>query len=347
MKFYETRICPSINVCIHCPLFKKNNGLCSGCSIIYNRKCLKMHCDFYCNKCSGGRLSQNEAVGCCGRVNLLNNNYFGKVMKYEIPNYTPKPINYSQTLIPILIWDIRKYKIPSQFKNIEVWSVLLHDVMRKNGEFKSNDLKDLFSIDNDQKILLSTSSNDYLLEVLWNKKQNIDFSKFNIDYWLPGHFSIYENDSKYYQHSSLKRQQIHGYESKSQFIWFRLSNTIDIENYADYRDFPSIAIYTASVKAKISKEIVINEIQTADNYFNENSSFFFIGGYSFIPKLKTNRKIYVMSQKWSYNANMNMDLYRDFGDIDVKPDKNMLLINNLKEEIKNVETKFNDNDGRR
>lgn len=341
MKFHETRICPSIELCTNCPQYYKNNGLCTGCSVIYQRKCVKNYCYLYCKTCSGGRLSSNKTIGCCGRINLVRHNYFKDIMNFEIPNYKPQSLNLKQTLIPILILDIRKYKIPQQFKEINTWAILLHDVMKKNGDFKTKDLKDYFSIDNDKQLMLSTSSNDELLEVLWNKKGELDFADYNIDYWFPGHFSVYENDSKYYQLSSIKRQQIHAFVSKSQFNWFCLSNTIDIKLFSKFKNFPSIIIYTGRMPSNLSKNVLINEIQMADKFFSNNTSFFFVGGYSNIPKIKPERTVYMLSQIWSKNATMNKDLNRNYGNMNVKPDKRVLLINNLKEEIKYAETRFN------
>ncbi|NHZ87028.1 MAG: hypothetical protein GWP19_14340 [Planctomycetia bacterium] len=266
-------------------------------------------------------------------------------MNYKIPINNSQTLSFKQTLIPIIILDIRKYKIPQQFNEIDAWAIRLHDVMKRNGEFKSKDLKDYFSIDKDKKLILSTSSDDQLLEVLWNRRLELAFTDYNIDYWFPGHFSVYDNDSKLYQLSSIKRQQIHAIVSKSQFNWFCLSNTINIHLFSNLKKFPSIIIYTGRMPGIQSKNILINEIQKADNFFSNDTSFFFIGGYSNIPKLKQNRVVYMLSQKWSMFTVIGMDLNRNFGNNERKFDKETLLINNLREKIKNVENKFNVNDG--
>ncbi len=347
ISFHETRACPSIQLCNHCFLHKSNDGLCEGCSYSYHKNCLKKYCVFNCKTCSGGRLSRNKTIGCCGRINLVRHNDFKEIMNYKMSIHNPQTLRFKQTLIPILILDIRKYKIPQQFNEIDAWAIRLHDVMKRNGEFKSKDLKDYFSIDKDKKLILSTSSNDYLLEILWNKRSEIDFTEYSIDYWFPGHFSVYEDDSKFYQLSSIKRQQIHAIVSKSQFNWFCLSNTINIQLFSNLRDFPSIIIFTGKMVSKLSKNVLINEIQKADTYFSNDTSFFFIGGYSNIPKLKRNRAVYMLSQKWSMFSTMGMDLNRNFGNKEKKFDKETLLIKNLREEIKNVENKFNAHDGER
>lgn len=286
-------------------------------------------------------------MGCCGRIALLKHNEFIDIMQYELPHYIPQKISFNQSFIPIITSDIRKYKIPQQINEIDVWAIRLHDVMKKNGEFKTTDLKDYYSLKECDKLILSTSANDFLQEILWNHRLEIDFTDYNIDYWFPGHFSVYDNDSKFYQLSSLKRQQIHAFVSKSQFFWFRLSNTINIDFYSTISNIPSILISTGQMRGKQSENILINEIKVADTFFPPSTSFFFIGGYSKIPKLNRDRSIYIFSQKWAMLGNYGKDLHRNIRYEYKMDEREKLLINNLKEEMKNVKTKINSYDGRR
>jgi hypothetical protein len=152
-----------------------------------------------------------------------------------------------------MIHSIKKYKIPEKFPGIDAWVTPIHKVAGKSGKFHSQDLKDYLGIPDDRKLILSTCAPDDYQEMLWKEVKQIDYKKYNIDYWFPGHFSVYDNDSKLYQFASAKRQQAHAVLSGSQFVWFRLGENIPEEFLEPIRNATSVLISTGQMYSKHNK----------------------------------------------------------------------------------------------
>ena len=342
IQFHKSKTCPGSELCQDCHLFNKNNGMCEGCSYRYRRSCLKRLCNFECNKCSGGRKSSYSTPGCCGRITLLpyqRINDYKKILEQQKPILSSSPIVFKNNLIPIIVRDIIKYAIPEKQPDIKTWAVSLHDIMNKNGNFKSDDIKDYLGLDSNCSLILSTNSPDIYQEILWNKRFDIDFEKYGIDHWFPGHFSIYDCDSKFYQFSSAKRQFLHSYIVKSSFMWFRQSETIPLKFYKSIKNFPSILISTGQMYSDWNKKLLHDEVVNADNFFPTSTSFFFVGGLKNVPAIKKNRKKYLVSLMWSKNALYGKDIHGKVDWTYKKDERHLLLLQNLKEEMKYV-TKF-------
>lgn len=92
--------------------------------------------------------------------------------------------------------------------------------------------------------------------------EKISIKILGIDYWFPGHFSIYDNDSKIYQFMNAKRQQLHALNTQSQFVWFRLGENIPLKFLKPIQNSGSVLISTGQIYSKKNKEILQIEIKT-------------------------------------------------------------------------------------
>lgn len=341
MRFSNTKVCPGKQLCKACFLYSNNGGSCNGCNGYY-RLCVKKFCDFQCNECSGGRSTPNTTPGCCGRVNLLERPQgldYRTILNSKKPerNTVPAKINSNTIFIPIIKRDFRKYQIPEKVPEINTWVVPLRHIFNLKGKFKTTDVKEYLGLSNSNKLILSTHCLDNYLEKLWENREYIDFTKYNIDYWFPAHFSIYDNDSKLYQFVSAKRQMIHGTISNSQFRWFRLSITLPVEFLDIPNSFPSILIAT-NVRSKISIQILQNELEIADDYFKNDVDFYFVGGISRIKnQIPMKHRIFIINENWMIKAFKGKDIYDQLYTEYTKEDREIMLLKNLREELKNAE----------
>ena len=304
----KLRECPGRELCAKCFWWVENGGQCSGCDDDYQQRCLKRVCNYDCYECSGGIKARTP--GCCGRTVVLQRSWrdrFKEILGYPVADYAPAPLEIQCRLIPVLYPQIKKFGIPEQFTQVDAWAVPIHKVINRNGQFKSSDLKDYLGLPADRKLLLVTCTPDDYQEMLWEKGPQIEYREHGIDYWFPGHFSIYDDDGKLYQFFSAKRQQIHAIWTGSQFVWFRLGENIPKEFLNPIRNAPSVLISTNGMKPKRNKAILFNELAIADRWFPPETAFFVVGSPRWLS-LSDKRKCFEINTNWIMRALRGRDL---------------------------------------
>lgn len=325
IEFNKFKNCPGKKLCSKCVWHAKNNGYCLGCDDDYRKRCIKGICAFTsCINCSGGEHA--HVIGICGRAPYAWRKRWDKLLEYSLSDYSPEPLNIDCKLIPIIYAQIKKFRIPEQFPQIEAWIVPIHKVANRQGKFRSNDLKDYLGLPENRKLILSTCSSDDYEEMLWRKGPEMNYEKYGIDYWFPAHFSIYDDDSKVYQFANAIRQQIHAIWTQSQFVWFRLGEHIPIELLSFLRNAQSVLISTNQMIYKRNKIILYNEVKVADSWFPPNIAFFILGKHKNLP-IRSNRTCYQIDSNW---LNKGVRGYNLAGVLDMKIPKEEVLINNLK-----------------
>lgn len=328
--------CPGQKLCSKCVWNVQNEGHCSGCNDDYKKRCIKSICAFTsCGNCSGG--SHAKVVGCCGRAPKSWHERWDKLLKYTVPKYTPNPLKIKCRLIPIIYAQIKKHRIPEQFPQIDAWAVPIQKVADRQGKFRSNDLKDYLGLPSDRRLILSTCSFDDFMEMLWRNGPEMNFEKKGIDYWFPAHFSIYDDDSKIYQFANAKRQQLHAVWTKSQFVWFRLSDHIPIKFLSPIRNAPSVLISTNQMTRKHNKDILNKEVKAADSWFPPKTAFFVVGKFKKLP-ISSNRVCYQIDSNWINKGVRGVNLK---GVVDMEISKEEVLMNNLKGVLEYVYKKNN------
>jgi len=219
--------------------------------------------------------------------------------------------------------------LPELFPQIDAWAVPVHKVIDLQGRFRSKDLKDYLALPTDRKLILTTCAPDNYQEILWKKAHCLNCRQHNIDYWFPGHFSIYDDDAKLYHYVSAKRQLLHAVWTHSQFIWFRLGENIPIEFFKDTKGVPSILISTQQMYSKRNCLILAEEVQIADKWFSAETMFFIVGSRRKIPPLK-GRAYFEINSNWMMKALKGHNLSR-------KPEPTLsikeMLIKNLEESL--------------
>lgn len=334
--------CPGQKLCSKCVWFDQNEGDCPGCTEDYKKRCIKSICAFTsCINCSGGVKVQE--IGICGRAPESWRKRWDKLIEYSIPDYAPKPLNIKCRLIPIIYPQIKKYKIPEKFPEIDAWAVPIHKVANEKGEFHSNDLKDYLGLPSDRKLIFSTCAFDNYMEMLWRKGPEMNYKKHEIDYWFPAHFSIYDDDSKIFQFANAKRQQLHAVWTKSQFIWFRLGEHIPIEFLLPIRNASSVLISTSQMDYRRNLDILFNEVKAADDWFPQKTAFFVMGDHRRLP-IRRARTCYQINTNWIMKGIMGISMegkivsgklkWRFYKDMKIP--KGKVLKNNLKEVLKYV-----------
>lgn len=327
----EHKDCPGEEICTKCAWYKLNKGYCPGCDEEYRKRCLKGICAFTsCGSCSGG--SRVDVIGCCGRAPEDWRKRWDKLLEYSIQKYSPEPLNIECRLIPIIYPQIKKFRIPEKFKQIDAWAVPIRKAINLNGKFKSSDLKDYLGLPSDRKLILNTCAFDNYEELLWKIVPEINYKQVGIDYWFPAHFSIYDNDSKIYQFANAKRQQLHAVWTKSQFVWFRLGEHIPKEFLSPVRKASSVLISTNQMTYKHNKEILNREIKIADSWFPLKTAFFVIGNFKKLP-ISRNRICYQIDSNWISKGIRGVNLK---GIVDKSVPIEKVLINNLEGVIDHV-----------
>jgi len=317
--------CPGKKLCSKCVWSVQKGGYCPGCDDEYQKRCDKNICAFTsCGTCCGGWHA--KVVGCCGRAPESWSKKWDKLFMYIVPEYTPKLVQIKCRLIPIIYAQIKMFRIPEQFPQIDAWAVPIHKVANRLGKFRSDDLKDYLGLPENRKLILSTCSSDDYEEMLWRNGPEMNYEKYGIDYWFPAHFSIYDDDAKIYQFANAKRQQIHAILTQSQFVWFRLGEHIPIEFLFPMRNAPSVLISTNQMIYKHNKIILNNEVKAADSLFPTKTAFFVIGKHKNLP-INSNRTCYQIDSNW---INKGVRGYNLAGVLDMKIPKEEVLINNLK-----------------
>ena len=217
----------------------------------------------------------------------------------DVPSYAPPKLPIVSPLIPVIFSQIAKYKIPERFPTIDAWAVPIHKVMSLQAKFRSSDLKDYLGIPKSRKLILSTAAPDNFMEVLWEKRFELNFSQFGIDYWFPAHFSIYDADGKAYQLFNAKRQQIHAVTVRSQFVWFRLGEYVPVDFLEPIRGARAVLISCQQMYSALNRSILCREVQIADQWFSPEAQFFFIGrARGGVGPLRSNRKVFRFDERW-------------------------------------------------
>lgn len=330
--------CPGQILCKECFWALQNGGYCSGCDSGYQTRCLKRVCYHNCYYCSGGRHAYTP--GCCGRTVLLRQSWLDRlkiILEYPLDDYLPDPLEINCRLIPVIYPEVKKHNIPEQYPQIDAWAVPIRRVANSKGRFYSNDLKDYIGLPPDRKLILDTCAPDDYQEVLWAQGPQMKYKEHGIDYWFPGHFSIYDDDSKLYQFFNAKRQQIHAIWTESQFVWFRIGENITLEFLNSIRNAPSILISPNQMYSKYNKEILVKEVKIADLWFPPETSFFIVGDYRWLHILPS-RKCFSINTSWLVRALKGKDM-REKLQLDNKNkllDIGERLMNNLNEVMKNV-----------
>ena len=236
--------------------------------------------------------------GSCGSQPLATTAW-RELFTPRVPAYAPPAVEVNTRLIPVIFAQVRKYKIPSLFPEIDTWAVPVHKVMNAKGEFRSIDLKDYLGLPADRKLLLSTAGPDNFMEMLWERGADLDFRGHGIDYWFPAEFSIYDNDGKCFQLFNARRQQLHAQRVASQFVWFRLGANIPLSFMNPVRQASSAVISCQQMYSKRNRRILRREIALADQWFPLRTRFFFIahprGG---LPPLRDGRVAFHLDERW-------------------------------------------------
>ena len=318
-------------LCLECFWSALNGGFCVNCEKDYQQRCLKQICALNCSACSGGKHART--YGCCGRAPASRLEQWEKLLREPVQDYAPASLPIRCRLIPVIYAHIKKYGIPEQFSQIDAWAVPVHMVANRKGRFRSNNLKEYLGLPPDRKLILSTCAPDDYQEMLWKKGSQMNYKNHGIDYWFPGHFSVYEDDSMLYQFVSAKRQQLHAISSGSQFVWFRLGENIPIEFLKPIRKAASVLISTQQMSSKRNRAILYNEVQTANRWFPPETAFFVVGNRRHLP-ISSKRTCFEINSRWLMLALKGRNLAN-------RPEPGLtrgkLLKKNLEEVLENVQ----------
>lgn len=304
----DERESPGPELCAHCFLYSGNGGVCGGCDREYQGRCLKRRCRYGCATCAGGRHARTYGV--CGSVAVLWPSWrdqLQKLLEAPLQAYAPASLPLRSSLIPMVSTDVRKHHLPERFPEIDAWAVALHRVADRKCRFRSRDLKDYLGIPADRRLILSTCSPDDYQEMLWTLGDRFDPASHGVDFWFPAHFSIYDDDSKMYQFTSAKRQQIHAAWTRSHFVWFRLGETIPVDFLAPIRQAANVLISTQQMFSRRNRSILEAEVRIADRWFGPNTSFFIVGRIGNLP-IGAKRKRYEFNSRWLVTAMRGRDL---------------------------------------
>lgn len=289
--------CPGRALCPGCPLFVENGGPCSGCTDSYQERCLQGRCYPYCNFCGGGEHAVVPAA--CGRSPLRDE--WAKIILPPLKRYRPDPVEIRTPLIPVIYGQSDARQIPQKFPHIDAWAIPVHKAMSLQARFRSEDMKDYLGLSPDQKLILSTAGPDDFMEMLWEKGEDLDYRRYGFDYWFPAHFSVYDNDSKFYQFFNARRQQIHARKIKSQFVWFRLGEHVPVSWLGPIRNSSSVLISGQQMYSKFNRDLLHREIQIADKLFHLATTFYLLGaGYG--APIRKGRRVREIHSKWLLTA---------------------------------------------
>lgn len=290
-KRYQT--CPGRELCPGCPLYEVNGGPCSGCTDEYRGRCLQGRCFSRCNICGGGLHSVVPAA--CGRSPLRD--VWAKLILEPLAPYSPEPLSIETPLIPIIYGQSALREIPGRFPEIDAWSIPVHKALNRRGEFRSRDMKDYLCLDASRKLILSTAGPDDFMEMLWERGGDLDYRGHGFDCWFPAHFSVYDNDSKFYQFFNARRQQMHARMVHSQFVWFRLGEHVPVSWLEPIFQCPSVLISCQQMRSRFHRDILRREIAIADRLFPPSACFFLLGaGYG--ARMRKDRCVYEIHASW-------------------------------------------------
>lgn len=243
----------------------------------------------------------------CGRSPLRDD--WAKLVLESFEPYHPEPICISTLLIPVIYGQADARHIPEEFPYIDAWAVPVHKAMNIHARFRSKDMKDYLGLSSGQKLILSTAGPDDFMEMLWERAETLDYREHGFDYWFPAHFSVYDNDSKFYQFFNALRQQMHARKVKSQFVWFCLGEHIPIGWLDPILDSPSVLISCQQMYSWFNRELLSREIGIADHTFPLSTAFFLLGsGYN--AQINTSRKVYEIHSGWLVRGLKGYDMKR-------------------------------------
>lgn len=241
----------------------------------------------------------------CGRSPLRDE--WAKIILPRLRPYHPDPVSISTPLIPVIYGQTEARHVPERFPEIDAWAVPVHKAMNIKGVFRSRDMKDYLGLARGQKLILSTAGPDDFMEMLWEKGENLDYRGHGFDYWFPAHFSVYDNDSKFYQFFSARRQQIHARKVNSQFVWFRLGEHIPLSWIEPIRQCPSVLISCQQMYSRQNRELLRREIEIADRTFALSTTFFLLGsGYG--APISRERKVHEIHSRWIVSSFKGYDM---------------------------------------
>lgn len=223
-------------------------------------------------------------------------------------------------------------EIPREFPEIDAWAVPVHKALRLDGTFRASDMKDYLGLGPGQRLILSTAGPDDFQEMLWERGGRIDFAAHGIDYWFPGHFSVYDDDSRFYQFFNARRQHLHARRIGSRFQWFRLGEHVGTDWLDIAPDSGSIVISCQQMFSGRNQALLRREIEAADRYFEPAAAFFLLGaGYG--AAISAERRVHELHAKWMVSGLKGYDV----GDHE-RPelDKARLLRENLLEQQRRV-----------
>ncbi|MEK6323683.1 MAG: hypothetical protein AABN33_18735 [Acidobacteriota bacterium] len=243
----------------------------------------------------------------CGRSPLRDD--WAKLVLRPLELYHPSPVSFRTPLIPVIYGQANARQIPRQFPHIDAWAVPVHKAMNIHGRFRSDDMKDYLGLSRGQKLILSTAGPDDFMEMLWEKGETLDYGGHGFDYWFPAHFSVYDNDSKFYQFFNARRQQMHARKVKSQFVWFRLGEHIPVSWLEPIRECPSLLISCQQMRNRFNREFLRREIEIADRTFPLSATFFLLGsGYG--APINNRRKVHEIHSSWLIRGLKGYDMKR-------------------------------------
>jgi hypothetical protein len=257
-----------------------------------------------------------------------------EILEAPVDRYAPAPLPIRCRLIPVIYGQvrIRRHRLAERFPSIDAWAVPVHKVTSRQGKFRSRDLKDYLGLPPDRKLILSTCAPDDYQEMLWKRGPEMDYERHGIDYWFPGHFSIYDDDSKLYQFISAKRQQLHAVRTRSQFVWFRLGDGIPLDFLEPVRQASSVLLSSQQVFHRNHRAAFAEEVRVADAWLPPGAALFIVGGIWDLP-IPSSRKRYNVNTRWLVLALKGRNLANR-----PQPDRatGELLEQNLKEVLDHV-----------
>lgn len=242
----------------------------------------------------------------CGHSPLRD--AWAKLVLLPLGHFRPPPLNIHTPLIPVLYGQAEVRRIPERFPHIDAWAVPVHKAMDLRGEFRSSDMKDYLGLGRGQKLILSTAGPDDFMEVLWQRGAELDYRKHGFDYWFPGHFSVYDRDSKFYQSFNARRQQISARRMNSAFVWFRLGEHIPLSWLGPIQECPSILISCQQMFSGFNRDLLRREITLADHVFPKATAFFLLGsGYGAV--IRPERRVHEIRSGWIICGLKGYDLH--------------------------------------
>lgn len=218
--------CKGLESCKTCPLYKKNDGRCGGCTqskqATMNPKYLE--CYQECHECTG---FDAEVTAICCRSPLRDlhmtaltkgsnwNKPEWRLRKRPILEFQQKAVFYisAGSLNALTVDD--EYLVPEE---TEVVAVSLARVFT-GKKFASYDMRDYLKIAKSTKLILLTMNRDDVLEKAWDREiyDFEEYERIGFDHWMPIAFSSYYEEPAMQQYYSFLRTMWTAEQSQA---WF-------------------------------------------------------------------------------------------------------------------------------